>query len=197
MGNAECGIDVPEEFESERLLIRAPRPGDGLELNAAIRESFDDLSRWMPWADHVPDVAETEANVCAAYEKYKAKTDLRLHLFLKGTGILIGSSGLHRIDWNVPKFDIGYWVRSSYAGQGYITEAVNAITEFAFRQLGAQRVSICMNSANERSRMVAERAGFEFEGTLRNDDREPDGCLRDTLVYSKIKPQRPERRMNP
>lgn len=187
-GTDRVRIDVPEEFESERLLIRAPRPGDGLELNAAIRESFDDLTQWMPWADHVPEVAETEANVCAAYESYKARTDLRLHLFLKITGVLIGSSGLHRIDWDVPKFEIGYWVRSSYAGQGYITEAVNAIAEFAFGQLGARRVSICMDSRNTRSRMVAERAGFEYEGTLRNDVREPDGRLRDTLVYSKIRP---------
>jgi RimJ/RimL family protein N-acetyltransferase len=181
-------IDVPEEFESDRLLIRAPRPGDGAELNAAIRESLYDLAPWMPWADHVPEVPETEANVCAAYDNYKAKTDLRLQLFLKGTGRLIGCAGLHRIDWSVPKFDIGYWVRSSHAGQGYITEAVNAIAEFAFEKLGAQRVSICMNPRNTRSRMVAERAGFEFEGTLRNDSREPDGSLRDTLVYSKIRP---------
>jgi RimJ/RimL family protein N-acetyltransferase len=180
-------IEIPEAFESERLLIRTPRPGDGVALNAAIRESLDDLRPWMPWADHVPEIAETEANVCAAYENYKAGTDLRLNLYLKGTGTLIGCAGLHRIDWNVPKFDIGYWVRSSYAGQGYITEAVNAITQFAFEKLGAHRVSIQMNPRNTRSRMVAERAGFEFEGTLRNDSREVDGRLRDTLVFSKIR----------
>lgn len=180
-------IHVPEQLESERLVIRAPRPGDGAELNAAIRESFEDLSRWMPWADHVPDVAETEANVRLAHERYRANTDFRLHLFLKGTGTLIGSSGLHKIDWSVPKFEIGYWVRSSYSREGYITEAVNAIAEFAFRELGAHRVGICMDSLNTRSRMVAERAGFEYEGTLRNDDRQADGQLRDTLVYSKIR----------
>ncbi len=178
---------MPEEFESERLIIRAPKPGDGAELNAAIRESIDDLRPWMPWADHVPDVAETEANVISAYQRYKEATDLRLHLFSKTTGRLVGSSGLHRIDWSVPKFEIGYWVRSSCAGQGYITEAVNAIAEFAFTKLGAKRVSICMDSLNTRSRLVAERAGFEFEGTLRNDSREPDGRLRDTLVYAKVR----------
>lgn len=181
-------INIPEEFESERLLIRAPRPGDGAELRAAIIDSLDELRSWMPWADHVPDPAETEANVCSAHENYRTGTDLRLHLFLKGTGTIVGASGLHRIDWRVPKFEIGYWVRTPYAGRGYITEAVNAITNFAFEQLGAKRVSICMNPLNVRSRMVAERAGFEFEGRLRNDSRETDGSLRDTLVYSKIRP---------
>ncbi|MHB0999776.1 MAG: GNAT family N-acetyltransferase [Armatimonadota bacterium] len=180
-------IDVPEEFESERLLIRVPRPGDGPALNAAVRESFDDLSPWMPWADHIPEVDESESNVCAAYEKYKSKTDFRLFLFRKDTGELVGGSGLHNVDWSVPKFDIGYWVRSSCAGQGYITEAVNAITEFAFQKLGAHRVGICMDTRNTRSRMVAERAGFEFEGTVRHDARSPDGTLRDIFVYSKIR----------
>lgn len=180
-------IEVPEQFESERLVIRAPRPGDGAELNAAIRDSFDQLRPWMPWANQIPEIAETEANVCTAYDRYRAKTDLRLNLFLKGTGTLVGCSGLHHIDWSVPSFDIGYWVRSSYAGQGYITEAVNAITDFAFQQLGARRVSICLDPRNIRSRMVAERAGFDFEGTLRNNSRDTNGQLRDTLVYSKIR----------
>ncbi|MHB1458336.1 MAG: GNAT family N-acetyltransferase [Armatimonadota bacterium] len=180
-------IYIPEEFESERLIIRTPRPGDGAAMNAAIRESINELKLWMPWADHIPEVAESEAVACAAYEKYKAKTDLWMLLLDNQTGTFIGSSGLVRIDWNVPAFEIGYWVRTSCAGQGYITEAVNAITKFAFEQLGAYRVCIKMNSRNTRSRMVAERTGFEFEGTLRNDARMPDGSLRDTLIFSKIR----------
>jgi RimJ/RimL family protein N-acetyltransferase len=181
-------IIIPEEFEYERLIIRTPRPGDGAAMNAAIRESINELEPWLLWADHIPEVAETEAVACAAYERYKAKTDLWMLLFDKKTGMFVGGScGLHNIDWNVPSFEIGYWVRTSCAGQGYITEAVNAITKFAFEQLGAYRVCIKMDSLNIRSRMVAERAGFEFEGTLRNDMRMPNGSLRDTLIYSKIR----------
>lgn len=180
-------IDVPEEFESERLVIRTPRPGDGAALNAAIRESFADLSRWLPWADHIPEIAETEANAAAAYERYLARTDFRLLLFRKADGVLVGASGLHQVDWRVPKFDIGYWVRSPFAGQGYITEAVRAITEFAFDVMGANRVSICMDSRNTRSRAVAERAGYQFEGCLRSSGRGPDGSLKDLMVYSRIR----------
>ena len=180
-------IYIPEEFESERLIIRTPRPGDGAELNAAVRESINELRPWMTWADHIPEVSESEMVLCAAYERYKAKTALWMLLFDKKTGMYIGGSGLHICDWNVPAFEIGYWVRTSCSGQGYITEAVNAITKFAFEQLGAYRVCIKMNSLNTKSRMVAERAGFEFEGALRNDARMPDGSLEDTLIYSKIR----------
>jgi hypothetical protein len=35
---------LPESFETERLLIRSPLPGDGYELHAAVRESIDELT---------------------------------------------------------------------------------------------------------------------------------------------------------
>ena len=42
--------DFPESFETERLLIRCPMPGDGAEVHAAVFESLDKLRPWMPWA---------------------------------------------------------------------------------------------------------------------------------------------------
>ena len=56
-------IHVPESFETARLLIRAPQPGDGAEVNAAVRETFAQLRPWMPWADHLPSVADSEHNI--------------------------------------------------------------------------------------------------------------------------------------
>jgi len=116
------------------------------------------------------------------------REDLWLLLFLKGTHTLVGGSGLHRIDWDVPRFEIGYFVRQRFAGQGYITEAVRGIAHFAFETLGARRVEIHCDERNERSRRVAERAGFELEATLRNHSVAPDGRLRDTLIYVRLEP---------
>ncbi|BAS26528.1 GNAT family N-acetyltransferase [Limnochorda pilosa] len=175
--------DIPTAFETERLLIRAPRPGDGPELNAAVLESLDDLRPWMPWADHAPSLEESERNVRHAHVRFLAREDLRLHLFLKGTETLVGGSGLHRMDWRVPKFEIGYWCRTSFQGQGYVTEAVRGICSFAFEVLGARRLEIRCDPRNERSRRVAERAGFRLEGHLHNDTVDPSGWVRDTLIY--------------
>ena len=109
-----------------------------------------------------------------------------LLLLLKGTLTLVGSSGLHRIDWGVPKFEIGYWCRTRFAGQGYVTEAVQGITAFAFEALGAQRLEIRCDSRNSPSARVAERAGFQLEGELRNNELDTSGHLRNTLVYAMI-----------
>lgn len=182
--------NIPDSFESERLLIRSPRPGDGAMVNAAVLDSLAELRPWMVWAQQTPTIEDNERYSREAHIRFLKREDLPLLLLLKGTEIMVGSSGLHRINWAVPKFEIGYWVRTPYAGQGYITEAVAAITAFVFTTLGGQRVEIRCDAKNERSAAVARRGGFTLEGTLRNEDRCPmSNELRDTLVFAKIKPE--------
>src|SRR5690554_970438 len=135
--------DFPDSFDTDRLTIRSPRAGDGAELNAALRESWSELQAWMPWAaGEPPTVEESEARMREARARFLQRENLWLLLFLKGTQTLVGSSGLHRINWDVPRFEIGYWVRTFYSGKGYITEAVQGITSFAFDVLRARRVEI-------------------------------------------------------
>jgi RimJ/RimL family protein N-acetyltransferase len=178
-------IDFPDEFQTERLTIRAPRAGDGAEVNAAIRDSLAELKLWMPWAQVQPTVEESEANIRGAMAKFVSREDLRLLLFLKGTGTLVGSSGLHRVNWVTPRFEIGYWVRTPFARLGYVTEAVAGITEFGRAQLGARRVEIRAAEKNVRSWRIPEKLGFVHEGTLRNWQRGPQGDLHDLRVYAK------------
>lgn len=181
-------LDIPYSFDTERLTIRGPLPGDGRRLREAVLESQEELKPWMPWAVNVQTEEEYEARVREGQAKFLSREDLWLHLYLKGTDTLIGGSGLHRIDWSVPSVEIGYWVRTKYGGKGYITEAVAAITDFAFRVVQAERVFIKMDSRNERSAAVPQRLGFVYEGTLRHDTRDHiTGELRDTMVYSKIR----------
>lgn len=180
-------LDMPESFESSRLLIRAPRWNDGALVHEAVKESIRELRPWMPWAKRLPTPEEAEISIRRSRLQFLDRTDLRLLLLMKDTGELVGSSGLHRIDWQARKFEIGYWVRTSYGGQGYITEAVDAITAFAARELQAGRIEIRCDSRNVRSAKVAERLGFSLEGVLRNDRCDVDGFLRDTMVFSKIR----------
>jgi RimJ/RimL family protein N-acetyltransferase len=178
---------IPESFESKRLLIRAPLWDDGVMVNEAIIESIEELQPWMPWARNIPKMEETEINIRRSRLQFLDRTDLRLLLILKETGQLIGSSGLHRIDWQSRKFEIGYWVRTSYGNQGYITEAVEAITNYAVQELHANRIEIRCDGRNSRSARVAERQGFTLEGILRNDMCDVDGSLRNTMVFSKVR----------
>ncbi|MDF2441701.1 MAG: hypothetical protein JWN98_2685 [Abditibacteriota bacterium] len=195
-------LDWPDCIETPRLVLRVPRAGGGAQLNAAIVESLADLRAWMPWAQEAPTLDESEEYCRSAHAKFLAREDMGLQLFLRdgfadadrdagGQSTLIGGSGLHLRDWSVPSFEIGYWCRPAFQGQGYISEAVRAITQFGFEVAGAQRLMIRCDSQNTRSRRVAERCGFSLDGELRNDGRSADGTtLRSTLVFSMLPDKR-------
>jgi RimJ/RimL family protein N-acetyltransferase len=176
-------LDFPDQFETERLIIRAPRPGDGPAYNAAVRESIDELRPWMPWAQAIPTVEQSEAFMRRKAVQWLAREDLMLTLWRKSDGVLVGGSGLHRIDWDARCFEIGYWIRTSLSGQGYMTEAVRGITRFAFAHLDAQRIEIRCDALNTRSAAVAKRAGYALEARLQRQARGVDGELRDTLIF--------------
>ncbi|PLT45778.1 GNAT family N-acetyltransferase [Paenibacillus sp. FSL W8-1187] len=180
-------LDIDEPFESGRLLIRAPRSGDGAAINEAVKESLERLKVWMPWAQQAPTSEESELDARRADIAYRQREDMRLLLLDRASGRLIGCSGLHRIDWKARCFELGYWVRTGEEGKGYVTEAVHAITAFAAGRLGAHRIEIRCDARNERSAAVARRCGFTLEGVLRGNDLSPDGSRRDTMVFAKVR----------
>lgn len=182
-------LDFPDLFETERLIIRTPRIGDGQAVNDAVRESHENLKPWMPWATTIQAVEETEERVRQGAVRWILREDLWMLLFRKSDGLYVGGSGLHRIDWSVPAFEIGYWVRTSLEGKGYISEAVTGITNFGFGVLGGERIEICCDTRNTRSANVAKRAGYTLESTLRHDGWANDGTLRDTYIFGMIRPE--------
>lgn len=177
--------DFPDSIETERLLIRAPRRGDGLVVNEAVTESLAELQRWMPWATPAPTPADSEVFARRAQAAFLLRERLTMLMFRREDGKFLGASGFHNIDWRVPRLEIGYWCRTSETGKGYVTEAVLGLTEFAFSALGARRVTLRCDPLNVASRRVAERAGFRLEGTLVGDDVGLDGRIRDTLLFAR------------
>lgn len=180
-------IEFNDEFETDRLTIKSPQWGDGAAVNEAIRESVQELRPWLPWAKEIPTLEESEENVRLARLKFLERSDLRLHIFLKESGEFIGSSGLHRIDWEVRKFEIGYWIRTSQTGKGFMTEAASAITNFTIDSLQANRVEIRCDTKNVPSARVAQKLGFTLEGILRNERYDEQGTLRNTMIFSKVR----------
>jgi RimJ/RimL family protein N-acetyltransferase len=181
-------LDFPATIETARLTIRSPQPGDGPAFNAAILESMEGLQKWLGlYKDGPPTVEQSEALLREKHAEFLLRQYMMMLCFLKDTNTMVVSSGL-RPQWKAPSFEIGYWCRGPYQGQGYVTEAVIGITEFAFTHLNAKRVFIRCDTDNHASANVARRAGFELEGTLRHDGRKHSGELRNTLIFSQICP---------
>lgn len=179
--------DFPDFIETERLLIRAPRPGDGTVVNKATRETIAELQPWMPWAQTEPTPEESEMYVRQGAADWLTRKNLPLLIFRRSDGLFLGGTGFHRIDWSIPRVEIGYWLRTSETGKGYMTEAVEGLTRFAFETLGAVRIEIRCDARNVASAAVAKRAGYTLEGTFRYDGRGADGSLRDTLIFACVR----------
>lgn len=184
-------IDVSPFIGTERLILRCPLPGDGPMLNAAVCESIAELRPWLPWAQTPPSLDASEAQCRRMHARFVLREDLVWFVFdsdaAGAEGRLLGGCGLHRMDWTLRRFEIGYWRRSGCDGRGVMTEAVRALSRIAFDRLAARRVEIHMDARNERSRRLAERAGFAFEGLLRHDSLAPDGELRSTRIHARVR----------
>lgn len=183
--NSYSLLDLPMPIKTDRLLLRPFNIGDGQIVNDAILESFQELHTWMKWADHKPSVSETEINMRKAQAKWILREELAMLIFDIKTGKFLGASGFHHIDWSVPTLHTGYWIRSSERGKGIITESTHALIFYAFKQLHAKRLEIRCDENNLASRRVAEKLGFNCEGILINNELNPQGELRNTIVYAR------------
>ncbi|MDL1900820.1 GNAT family N-acetyltransferase [Anaerolineae bacterium CFX9] len=187
MFNAPRAPEIPDHLETERLLLRAMRAGDGAMINAAVHESFDQLHRWMAWARTRPSLGESETHARESAARWRLREELNYVILRRGDYAFVGSCGYHTIDWTVPRLEIGYWLHTAMQGQGYMTEAVREMTAFAFERLHAERLEIRCDARNRASAAVAERAGYTLEAVMRHQARDHHGDLRDTLVYSRIR----------
>src|SRR5699024_2645566 len=180
-------LDVPEQFETNRLLLRAPQNGDGVMVNEAIRDSYEYLHKWLKWADHIPEVEETEANARKHRANFLLRDSFTFYIFDKLSGVFIGTCSLVRVDWEVRRFEIGYWIRQSASGHWYMSEAVDGVTQFAFKNFRANRIEIRCDTRNRGSWKIAERCGFHLEATLLNNFVDPAGDLRNDYIYTKVR----------
>lgn len=177
---------LPQMLESQRLRMRIPDAADAVALNAATCASLEQLKLWMPWAKQAPTLAETAQFCVEAQRRFAASEGFDVILEAKDSGEIVGASGYPRLDWQVPRFEIGYWCRSDCTGRGYITEATARLARYAFDELAAARVELFIDDLNLASIAVAQRLGFTLEGVLRCDARNNSDQLRDTRLYAAV-----------
>jgi RimJ/RimL family protein N-acetyltransferase len=177
-------LDIPEVIESERLILRCPRAGDGRVMFESAEESRKELNPWMPWSEK-QTLEDAELYARRAHAEFILRESLSYIIFLKSDVMHVGNTGLHRFDWDVPRFEIGYWCRTSLTGNGYITEATTTLERFAFDFLKAKRIEIHVDDRNEKSWRIPERLGYMLDGVLHNYAPGASGQPRHMRIYTK------------
>lgn len=179
-----------EQLEGERVRLRPYQVGDAEALYEAIVDSRDHLRPWLPFADETED--ELRDYLVRSIARWLLREGFDTGIWLRASGRFLGSIGAHPRDWDIPSFELGYWMRVSEEGHGYLTEAGRLLTSALFEQFGAKRLEIRCDASNLRSANVARRLGFVQEAHLRNQRISHAGKLRDTLVFSMIPADRQE-----
>jgi len=101
--------------------------------------------------------------------------------------IAIGSIGIFR-QGNIHRrtAELGYYIAEAYWGKGIMTEAVRQICKYVFSKSDIIRIFAEPFAYNIASCRVLEKAGFQYEGTLRSNAIK-NGKVIDMKMYSKIK----------
>jgi RimJ/RimL family protein N-acetyltransferase len=181
-------IDVPMPIRTPRLLIRPKQPGDGVASVAAVAETWEDLHRWMQWAERLEDFTAEGQEIRCRHNI--ASFLLREEFNLLGIELASGQPliwcSFYDLDWAAHQCNIGYWVRKSAQGKGVATEAANAMVRYAFDALGMRRVGLTHSNGNEASRRIAEKLGFTPEGVQRAANLLPEGRVADKCCYARF-----------
>lgn len=159
-------------IRTERVLIRPVRSRDAVIMHEAMKVSFPSLKQWMPWAQSLASVRDTEVYLLHGekiwHTPVQEGVEHPLQIMDPTDTIYYGATGIKPANIHIPTFEIGYWVNQPYAGQGLITEAMNALSHYLFAVLKAKRVEINCEEDNIRSAKVAQRLNYDLEGKLRN-----------------------------
>ena len=153
----------------QRVLLRYPVDADRDEFVALRRASRDHLERWEPIPPSGLDLYSPEA-FNRELETHNTDREQRWLVCLIDTGAIIGRIALGNIERGpFQNGRFGYWIGSTYTGQGLMSEALSLAVEHAFASieqggLGLHRVCANILPRNVESRRVLEKVGFVQEG---------------------------------
>jgi ribosomal-protein-alanine N-acetyltransferase len=105
---------------------------------------------------------------------------------LKEDPRLIGTIGFWRIDKVNYRAEIGYLLDSKLQGQGYMKEAIQRVVEFGFNDMNLHSIEANVNTANDRSKGILERCGFNLEAHFK-ENYFYEGKFLDSLIFSLVK----------
>lgn len=167
---------------SPRLQLRPMVMQEARELLAAVAASRAELGRYMSWPRDLHDLEHARRFIKMGREAWLASRTVRLGVFERETGALVGNVELDGVDVRKGQGELGYWVRSDCTRRGYATEAARSMLRYAFETLKLHKVRADVAVGNNPSARVLEKLGFAREGTLR-EDRPVGGIFLDHWRY--------------
>jgi ribosomal-protein-serine acetyltransferase len=149
----------------DELKLVLPSERNAEEIYRAVRENLEELKLWMPWVtddysiESARDFIKTNLIELAQNNTFAAAIALEEKV--------VGTIGLHHLDAANKSVQIGYWLDKQAQGKGLATKCCRVLINYAFDDLGLNRIQINCSVENVKSRKIPERLGFKLEGIHR------------------------------
>ena len=172
-----------QRLKTERLILRKFTPADAQDMynNWAKDER---VAKYLTWPAH-ENVETTEYVLslwCADYEKNDY-----YQWAIEYEGKPIGSIAVVKCSDENHSAELGYCMGFDYWGKGIMTEAVRAVTAFLFEEVDVNRIVICHAVKNPASGKVAQKCGYIFEGTHKEEFKSLWGEYLDISCYGLVR----------
>ena len=149
---------------TDRLVLRRIAVSDYKDMYEYSR--LPQVTKYLLWSEH-PSEQYTYEYLQRINSAYKKGDFCDWAVTLSDSGKMIGTCGFTSFDYENDRAEVGYVLNPAYWGQGIATEAVMAVMEFGFKELGANRIEAHFIEGNNASLRVMEKCGMRFEGMLR------------------------------
>lgn len=169
-------------LQTQRLTLRPFRQEDA-DAMYANWQSDDEVTKYLTWPSH--DSIEVTKMVLADWLSHYNEKDFYLWA-IEFEGEPIGSISVVGHDHRVGKAEIGYCIGKNWWHRGIMTEALRAVMDYLFDEVGFHRVEACHDPRNPHSGAVMQKCGMEYEGTLRQSGWNNQGIC-DISWYASVK----------
>jgi ribosomal-protein-alanine N-acetyltransferase len=185
------GLKRRVRVETERMTLRLPEHGDWRQWSEVREASAEFLIKWEPvWSnDHLTRRAFTN-RVYWAQRAEAQGTALPMLLIRREDQQLLGALTLDNIRRGPSQTGtFGYWIGQPFARQGYMREALLALTHHAFTRMDLSRLEAACLPENVASRGVLEKCGFKYEGVAQSY-LQINGRWRNHVLYANLRGDR-------
>lgn len=171
-------------IETNRLILRqyTLADADAMYRNWA---SDPEVSKYLTWPVH-KNVNVSQTVLTSWIEKYTDPAFYNWAIELKEEKEVIGNISVVQLRSEIEAAEIGYCMGRKWWGQEIMPEALCAVTDFLFREVGVNRVAACHDVNNPKSGRVMEKAGMKKEGILRAAGRNNQG-IHDLVWWAILK----------
>lgn len=152
----------------EDLLLRPWQTGDAEALVEAYRDP--EIRRW-----HVRTMTTDEALAWLAQRSARWRAETGADWAVLREHSLVGRAGFRTVCLAEAQAEVAYWTVPAARGENIAARAVRAVSDWMFAELGLHRLELNHSVRNPASCRVAEKAGFEYEGTRRQQGWHADG----------------------